>query len=84
MSTTTDGPRALSAMRHAMLASELLAAVMETEKALDELPPHERLQMHAPGGVQKYNATQQFRVELATAHAQTALALTAVQQAGYR
>lgn len=63
------------AKEHALDAHELLAAVHARQDELEGLDTNERLQLTAAGSWSKINADLAFTVELATAHALTAIAL---------
>lgn len=68
------------ARRHAVTASELLALTERLTEQLDALTDDERLQMIVTGGMEKSNTDLHWTVEVATAHAVTALALAATEQ----
>ena len=63
----------------AVKASSLLDNVALATKQMDELDEEQRLQMQATGGFSTHNADQRWRVELAIAHALTAIALEMTQ-----
>lgn len=67
--------------RHALTASELLNNVEELEAKLRNLSADERLQLHATGRVRGVNEDLRWTVQLALAHAVTALALGRIEAA---
>jgi hypothetical protein len=64
-----------TAYQHAVEASSLLEGVSSYSDRLEKLTADERLQMAVTGGFKKVNADMQFTIDLAQAHALTALAL---------
>lgn len=68
------------ARRHAITASELLTQVESHEERLRGLSDDERLQMVVTGGFSRANADKKWTVEVATAHALVALALSQTEE----
>jgi transposase len=60
---------------HAVIASELLDSLDRWRERVRNMTDHERLEMMAPGFVPVVNATMDFTVALAQAHAAASLAL---------
>lgn len=65
----------MHARDHAITASELLVSAERFSDRLEQMTMDERLQMHVTGGMTRANADLRWTVELAQAHALTALAL---------
>ena len=61
--------------KHALLASEYLAAIEAGLAKVQGMDQGERLQMMASGATKQFNANQDFTRQLAQAHALTAIAL---------
>lgn len=73
----------MNADDHAARASALLEGVDSLGEQLESLSDDQRLQMAIAGTFKQLNANQRFTVELAQAHATTALALyTGAAEAG--
>ena len=60
---------------HALEADRLLRAIDTRSEQLQSLTPDERLQMTALGGFKRENESFEWTLQLAIAHALTALAL---------
>lgn len=67
----------MTSAEHAMRADELLEAARRIEAELRELTPERKLELAVVGAVSSLNADLRYTVELAQAHAMTALALAA-------
>lgn len=65
--------------RHAVTASELLDSVDRVADRVAKLSDEERLQAAASGAIAQTNRNIEHTIELATAHALTALALAATE-----
>lgn len=63
------------ARRHAITASEMLGGAERFSERLTNLTPDERLQMAVTGGFSRANADLKWTIDLAVAHALSALAL---------
>ena len=69
-----------TAREHAIIASELLDGERALEARLDNVTEEERLQMIATGQVGRINADRKFAVDVALAHALTALAMAQTEE----
>lgn len=68
------------ARRHAITASELLEQLDVYRDRLKNMTDDERLQLAAAGAVSQLNADMQFTIDLAAAHAATAIALQTTEE----
>jgi hypothetical protein len=66
----------VNAAEHAARAAQLLDAVAVAEQRIAAIDPEEHLELAVRGGISRFNADQKWTVELAVAHALTAVALT--------
>jgi len=71
-----------AAATHADQAAELLRGVDALARELHELTPERRLELAVAGGFRQLNADQHWTVELAIAHALTAIALQLADRRG--